>query len=627
MSVVDLPRALGPKLQENDQIIPIKYSIDLKIQPLSTASMTVFKNCLKIHDFVKLYTQSGCAGIFRVASVEDGFEGSQNVELEHGITVLGDALIPGEGTKEGTPRSLLQEIFAHQTTGVNGVMMWKLGAVEAPDSIPLTYNYNYSNLLEALNATMAELDGYMLEFDQSAFPWTANVRALPTEISCEGRLSRNIASLNVRYDDSELCTRVYAPDLPGGYLESESAKKWGVIGRSLGVNDDIGADLQRKYAEKYLKERGEPTISVELDALDLSAATGESLDRFVVGSICRLALPEYKTVVNQRIVALSYSDVYGQPESIRVSLANQMGDASDRIAGLLVRTTLMQQTIVSQRKAIKGNAQNIRINAESIEVNAKSILANAEQIVLRATTKELDETRKLVNEAWIDIDGLKALIVLKASQEEVDSVKYRLSQAEVSIDGANAQIALKASQREVTLIDERVSQAEIAIDGVNAAIALKASKDVTEALEKRVSNAEVNIDGANAQIALKASKQVTDALGTRVSQAEIAIDGANSKITLKANKVDLDALITEVNGLKTGGIKADSLYTARLIVTNSTFHLGEHDATWRSLDVCTGVHYNVTNRYAMAPSGTTSMSFKEVTRVWGDFETLNFVGR
>ena len=80
---------------------------------------------------------------------------------------------------------------------------------------------------------------------------------------------------------------------------------------------------------------------------------------------------------------------------------------------------------------------------------------------------------------------------------------------------------------------------------------------------------------------------MTDTLGQRVSAAEIAIDGANSKITLKADKIDLDALITKVNGLTTGGVKAKSLYTEKLIVTNNYVHIGEKDGSWKTYTAVT----------------------------------------
>ena len=186
-------------------------------------------------------------------------------------------------------------------------------------------------------------------------------------------------------------------------------------------------------------------------------------------------------------------------------------------------------------------------------------------------------------------------------------------------------ITMKADSATVTELGNRVTSAEIAIDGANAAINLKADATVVDGLGTRISSAEVSIDGLNAKVDLKAEKTTVDDIGKRVSSAEIAIDGANSKITLVADVSDLDALITEVNGLKTGGVKATSLYTEKLVVTNGYVHIGEHDGSWKSIDVCTGVHYSTTNRYCKSPSDTT-ITIKEISGVWGDFETINFLG-
>lgn len=117
-------------------------------------------------------------------------------------------------------------------------------------------------------------------------------------------------------------------------------------------------------------------------------------------------------------------------------------------------------------------------------------------------------------------------------------------------------------------------------------IKLRATKEEVEQQgdqqNKKINAVSIDLSAANAQIRLKADQTVTDALGQRVSAAEIAIDGANSKITLKADKIDLDALITKVNGLTTGGVKAKSLYTEKLIVTNNYVHIGEKDGSWKT---------------------------------------------
>jgi len=122
-------------------------------------------------------------------------------------------------------------------------------------------------------------------------------------------------------------------------------------------------------------------------------------------------------------------------------------------------------------------------------------------------------------------------------------------------------------------------------------IKLRATKEEVEQQgdqqNKKINAVSIDLSAANAQIRLKADQTVTDALGQRVSAAEIAIDGANSKITLKADKIDLDALITKVNGLTTGGVKAKSLYTEKLIVTNNYVHIGEKDGSWKTYTAVT----------------------------------------
>ena len=184
------------------------------------------------------------------------------------------------------------------------------------------------------------------------------------------------------------------------------------------------------------------------------------------------------------------------------------------------------------------NAALIQLNAEAIQMNARTILEQAEDIKLRATKEEVEEQgeqqNKKLNAVSIDLNAAKAALELKASQSE-----------------------------------------------------LQKTQDGLEETNRRVSKTEIDLDGANAQIKLKADQTVTDELGQRISSAEIAIDGANSKITLKADKLDLDALITKVNGLATGGVKATSLYTEKLVVTNGYVHIGDKDGSWKTYTAVT----------------------------------------
>ena len=148
-------------------------------------------------------------------------------------------------------------------------------------------------------------------------------------------------------------------------------------------------------------------------------------------------------------------------------------------------------------------------------------------------------------------------------------------------------IKLRATKEEVDEQSKKLNAVSIDLNAAKATLELKASQSELEETNRRVSKTEIDLDGANAQIKLKADQTVTDELGQRISSAEIAIDGANSKITLKADKIDLDALITKVNGLATGGVKATSLYTEKLVVTNGYVHIGDKDGSWKKYTAVT----------------------------------------
>lgn len=74
---------------------------------------------------------------------------------------------------------------------------------------------------------------------------------------------------------------------------------------------------------------------MSVSALDLSEMTGEPLDRLTIGKMCRIPLPKDGITVNDYITKLSWSDVYGAPTKVAVTLANSPRTASDLIARLL----------------------------------------------------------------------------------------------------------------------------------------------------------------------------------------------------------------------------------------------------------------------------------------------------
>ena len=530
---VRLPRLLDSGMKELARLNPVSLSMDENLSPLSTAEMVLPEGecAAETGQFVELYTSHGSAGIFRVQQAEQDYGGRVTLALEHGLTTLGDGIMPGESEQSGTTRQLLSALLAcqHQT-------MWQLGTVSVPDSRTLTWKCDNSNLLESLCSLMDELTGYRLTFDQSVFPWVLNVEALSDDDGCECRLSRNLSSLRVEEDRSELCTRLHVNGLSSP-LDADTIGAYGVITRYMDADPDIGSDELTKQGRAYLEAHKAPAISVTMDAVDWYEATGEPFDRFTLGRVCRVCLPDYGKTIRQRVISLSWPDVYGQPDQVTVTLASESTTAVSVMAGLIIDTTVTKKRFTSdlrsQKELLIAAEDKITLMSTRIELIAQEVEVNAEQIAL------------------------------KASKEEVGDLTRRMSAAEIAIDGANARIDLKANQTTVDSLGTRVSAAEVAIDGANAAIALKASQTTVDSLGTRVSAAEIAIDGANAEIALKVSKNgIVSAInmsteGIKISASKIELSGTVLAGYLSGTSIDvseLDASMIYVSG----GVQATS---------------------------------------------------------------------
>ena len=446
---VRLPRLLDSGMKELARLNPVSLSMEENLSPLSTAEMVLPEGecAAETGQFVELYTSHGSAGIFRVQQAEQDYGGRVTLALEHGLTTLGDGIMPGEGEQSGTARQLVSAILACQPK-----TMWVLGAVAVPDSLTLTWKNDNANLLESLCSLMDELTGYRLTFDQSVFPWVLNVEAMTDADGCECRLSRNLSSLRVEEDRSELCTRLYVSGLSSP-MDADTIGTYGVITRYMDGDPDIGTEELTKQGRAYLEAHKTPAVSVTMDAVDWYEATGEPFARFTLGRVCRVCLPDYGKVIRQRVIALSWPDVYGQPDQVTVTLASESTTAVSVMAGLIIDTTVTKKRFTSdmrsQKELLLAAEEKIALMSTRIELIAQEVEVNAEQIALKASKEEVGDLTRRMSAAEVAIDGANARIDLKANQTTVDDLGTRVSAAEVAIDGANAEIALKVSKNGV----------------------------------------------------------------------------------------------------------------------------------------------------------------------------------
>lgn len=634
---VRLPRLLDAQLREVCRLHPVTLSINERLVPPHDASMTLPPGeGASFRAWVELYTIDGSAGFYRVSSSSESYVSTGDVDLEHSSAILGDAIIPGEGTYSGTCAEVLAAMLANQTTLINGQKPWVLGTCAKSASIE--YAYDCNNILSAMTEVVGdEKDGYALEFDDThGFPWKVNVVSVETSASCEGRLSRNLESVSVSISDDEFCTRIYCKSLPEPhYIDGPTVGVWGIITKTITAGEGVTAESLKSYITRYLEDHKNPRNSIEINGVDLATATEESLDSFRIGRLFRLTLPDYGVKMEERILVRSISDVYGDPRGVRLTLASNIRDTAEDLVRL--DNTVTGGSSQNSTKKYIGGGKGTGLSKTSVLdmlkktdsfTSATEAWVKEAGVKIEANEANIYATKKsIVGNAFSDVETIDALI--KASSDNGGLVammvgrhnKFEDVNALIQATAAGGGlITMKADSAMVTELENRVTSAEIAIDGANAAINLKADANIVDSLGTRVTSAEVAIDGMNANIKLKADATVTDDLGTRLSSAEITLDGLNSEIELKADKITLDGYVT-ANQMKTefsnfeSGI-SDNLYVRALSASNfECSHLTVNGSGLSLVQktVVTGV--SRTKRYAKAPSGTSNIEFYECSGV------------
>lgn len=345
-----LPRLLNADMHEKTRVPPLSLSLDLKVDPLSTAEMRLPWDAPEVAagDFAELFSPYGSVGIFRAHRVVNTMGRSREISMRHGIATLADDIVPEGNAIQAPVGQVFASIFAMQTT-----LRWLLGDCETPEDLEIVLERRHQNLLTALTDLTAMLpEDYAWEFDQSATPWRAHLRYMGDEPACEFRLSRDLKSLSVSVDATDQCTRLYAfgagegedriglKNLTGTpYLDADDIDTRGVKARAMTMEDVYDALTLRDVAQRYIDKHKDPTVSIRADAIDVSAATGLPFDRFRLGKICRVPLPAYGITVLERVVGIRWRDVISRPDQVSADLANRLRKPSDEIADLIREAT------------------------------------------------------------------------------------------------------------------------------------------------------------------------------------------------------------------------------------------------------------------------------------------------
>ena len=461
MNDVRLPRLLQKKLAaDNNTLVevgrlhPAQLSVELNLYPLSRASMTLNEDDLPVqmHDFVELYGQNGSLGIFRVASISTTYRKQRQIQLNHALDVFTDAVLAGEMTITGTVREALSQIIAGQTANLNGTPYWRLGT--CADENQYSTDVSYTNAMQMLTDIAKNEEDYYFTFDFSRFPWTINFIARNDTVLSEFRLSRNVENCQVTLNDSDLCTKLYlsidtttttddgsTTTTTHEIHEDKAAQAvWGIVAKTAGIKAEAVPD-KAAWVQQYFKQHAQPSVQISISGLEVNRLTGESIDAMHLGRVCRVALPDYNTVFNERIVSFSYPDILHSPMKVQVSLANKKQDAGGSFASLNSQASATAEKASKTEKTVQNNQtqNNYRFVAQD---------------------KHITEHGTILHEAGLEIDPHGVWLFAK----EEGALGTMQANLRVQSEAITAEVS-RATQKE----GELSSRLQVTADAVTAA--------------------------------------------------------------------------------------------------------------------------------------------------------------
>lgn len=616
---IPLPRLLAnsPSWTER-RITPTKVSINLSITPLSEATMELPRGeSVPARGYVELFTCMGSAGIYRVRSPRDAYgDDITTAELEHAVVEVGDYLVLSDYNVMMAATTAFSTIFSYYRGS-----LWTLGNISALGSDQVAVNANYVRVLEALIAIMDQKPDCMMDFDFSTTPWTINVRKRGTTVAAEGRLSRNVNYANVTYDDTELCTRVYyeketddgtaldgyptfsasdlyAPDavvtyngalyqLPDGheknvtwanttktalndvpssewtYIDAETIADYGLVERTVPTGSDYTEDEALQVAAEYLKNHRHPRISVEISLEELSSITGEPLDTFEIGKLCRLALVDYGVTVEKHITGLGFADVYEQPRNITANLAEEEDAAINFIHD------------IDSKGGSGGGGGSAKKQDEEFKEFWTQFYRDDYKINLIAA--QSNKARGILKAAGIDIDanGVAIYATDKTTnlQSKIDVQAGRIDLV-VQGEGPNAQI--KPAEI-VAAINDGVSTIKISADHID----IDGLVEYLKAVQLDVYTLTVSsftelhdVDCGNIDCSYITTNNGNADIGGTATVGSLVVDsgGTSSLSTASCDSMSVAGLLSVLDGeLQVGGYRASwQSYSARFCSLSAT---------------------------------------------------------
>ena len=504
-------------------------------------------------------TEPGKGMVYRVRSIRTDYKTSTpRLQLEHIISTLKDTILFGEVTPKTIAGGSATTCTAEQA--VRYILArsddWVLGSFSY-GSVRNAYKFDGDTLFDALETVTETLEDACWTYDLTKYPFRLNITKMSDTVMSEMRAGRNLVTISRTVDRSSMYTRFYPIGKDDLHLPEQYVQKnvtvYGVISKvETDTSLETAAEL-RAWANERLRKHSEPTVTDDVEGLELAEATGESLDRFQICRMCRVPLPDWGTTITERIIQLNYPDKVHNPEKVKVTMGNARNDV-------------------------------VRIIADNMKKGGKGGRGAARQ------AKE--------DHAWFeDTNDHVSMCAIGIIGTDANGEPNWLRLSNFTADGTGLHASVQSVQNDVVKAQTQIEVNEYAIQAE---------------VEKRKSET-ASLSSTIRQQADKISLVVQEKNGKNVVNAAkivASVNSAGSSVVISANHVDLRGYVT-MSQMQAAFADAQQIKVQQLTVS-SYFQVGSFVASWQDETVVTGISYSNSQARSFlygttsSPSGTYS---------------------
>lgn len=558
-----------PRLYENDQfsriVTPFSLSITQSAIPLDTASITLlWGDALPARSYLELFTPNGSAGMFRVRSPHDGYGNeTATAELEHMISEVGDWIVKEEISEMMGAETAVRRLFSHYQGG-----RWVLGDISALGSDLVACEANYTRVLDTILSVLDQKPDCMMTFDFSVKPWRLNIVKKGTEVTAEGRLSRNVSTASVSYDDSELITRVWYQTFDADnnatwtYRDAPTIYQYGIVEGTVRTSSDMTDEEIDLMVNTYIREHQNPRISVNIQGSELSRITGESLDQFAVGKLMRLNLVDYGVTVEENITSITWNDPYANEKSVSIVL----GSEEDTVFTFLHN--------LDSKGAGGGGGGRAKAKQEEQWKEYYTEWEKTDEYISGMAVKQ-DRQGNILEQAGLTLNSQGLLVYARTAnglQHQFDILNDSFT--------SNIQNTKLGLESEIRQTAEGIT---MSVDNKVAGLSSRITQTASE-IRSEVTNTAAGLSSRITQNADKVAIVVDDNNNVKSASIVAGINGqSGSYVKISADKINLDGYVT-TSMLESAFTSAQQIATEQMTISNYFTCLG-YNVEWKEIDV------------------------------------------